>query len=173
MLSMFPKSKNKNKSRMRGKDGEEVDPRSRKIVFASPPPPPIQHISDHAEEQRAWVQRPVLIPPSSLPPDLVPNNVFITSVDVEEGMKKGKKKKQRVVEEELWGFEEAEVVLDYGGGEENTEMPAPPQAKLGLDPSMFDSAPSITSRLQLSKGGIVGFTVRLACCSHFHLLTCM
>ncbi|KAJ6591815.1 hypothetical protein DFH09DRAFT_1137992 [Mycena vulgaris] len=158
MMSMLPKSKNKNKSR---RMAEDVDPRSRKIVFGTPPPPE-QQISfgmgdDEGEARR--VQRPALIPPSSLPAHLIPANVFITYIDVEEGLKKSKKKKRRVEEEASWGMDEAvledNTVLDYGEELEADET----GCALELDPSMFDfdAAPLITSHVQLTQGCMVGF----------------
>ncbi|KAJ6625019.1 hypothetical protein B0H10DRAFT_2005382 [Mycena sp. CBHHK59/15] len=165
MMSMVPKSKNKNKSRSRAKGGEEVDPRSRKIVFGSPLPLPVQDLSynEPEEEQTPRMQGHRLVAPSMLPPHLIPSNVFVTCVDVEEGMKKTKKKKRRVEEqEENWYMEEAppedSTVLDYG--EEATELPIEPTKHGCLVPSMFnfDSAPLITSHEQLSIGSIIGFS---------------
>ncbi|KAJ7695154.1 hypothetical protein B0H17DRAFT_1056639 [Mycena rosella] len=148
MMSMLPKSKNKNKSR---RVAEDVDPRSRKIVFGTPPP---------FEGETPRVQRPALIPPSSLPLHLIPSNVFITYVDVEEGLKKPKKKKRRVEEEEVWVMDEVvpdPTVLDYGEAAPEIETSGD---DVGLDPSMFDfdAAPLITSPAQLTEGCIVGFT---------------
>ncbi|KAJ7126618.1 hypothetical protein C8R43DRAFT_703788 [Mycena crocata] len=150
MMSMLPKSKNKNKSR---RSGGDVDPRSRKIVFGTPPPPEEQ---EEDEEEAPRISRPVLIPPSELPSHLIPSNVFITSIDVEEGLKqKSKKKKRRVEEAEPWAADEAvleEIVLNYGE-EESEEGPPEP------DPSTFnfDKAPLIASLSQLTTGCIVGF----------------
>ncbi|KAJ7746948.1 hypothetical protein DFH07DRAFT_585965 [Mycena maculata] len=150
MLSMFPKSKNKNKSR---RGGEEVDPRSRKIVFGTPPPPLAQSSFDDNEGENAPRRRPALIPPSLLPAHLIPANVFITCVDVEEGLKKSKKKKRRVEETDSWLQDETvdSIMLDYG------EVPAEPQAEHAIALLDFDAAPAITSYAQLSEGCIIGY----------------
>ncbi|KAJ7173855.1 hypothetical protein C8R46DRAFT_1084134 [Mycena filopes] len=151
MMSMLPKSKNKNKSR-RGAD--EVDPRSRKIVFGSPPPPVAElSFSNEGEVRRS---RPMLIPPSALPPRLIPSNVFITCIDVEEGMKKPRKKKRRVEQEteESWAVDEP-MMLNYGDGDVSGLV----VEQRALDPSMFDleAAPVITSHTQLTEGCIIGY----------------
>ncbi|KAJ7224513.1 hypothetical protein GGX14DRAFT_426095 [Mycena pura] len=138
MMSMFPKSKNKNKSR-RGVD--TVDPRSRKIVFETTPPPPRTTWDKEARDVQ-----PALIPPSSLAAHLLPVNVFVTSVDVEEGLKKPKGKKHTDYSEaENWAMGDVEpdvTVLDYGG---------PDPAKLE-----WDAAPLIASHVQLKKGITIG-----------------
>lgn len=139
MLSMLPKSKNKNKSR---RGAEEIDPRSRKIVFGTPPPAPGQP----EEDEEARVLRPVLIPPSTLPGHLIPSNMFITCIDVEEGLKKPKKNKRRVEEATM---DEPVTVLDYG-----EERPS-----LNVDALDLDTAPLITSHTDLTVGCIIGFEV--------------
>jgi hypothetical protein len=139
MLSMLPKSKNKNKSR---RGAEEIDPRSRKIVFGTPPPAPGQA----EEDEEARVLRPVLIPPSTLPGHLIPSNMFITCIDVEEGLKKPKKNKRRVEEATM---DEPVTVLDYG-----EERPS-----LNVDALDLDTAPLITSHTDLTVGCIIGFEV--------------
>ncbi|KAJ7026294.1 hypothetical protein C8F04DRAFT_1125669 [Mycena alexandri] len=157
MMSMLPKSKNKNKSR---RGGEEIDPRSRKIVFGTPPPPPVAEVSFNGEDE-VRRSRPVLIPPSSL--SHLPSNVFITCVDVEEGMKKPKKKKRRVEQtEENWAVEEPALettVLDYGEEEIPGMVVEEPRPKPDLDASMFDfdAAPAITLHTQLTEGCIIGY----------------
>ncbi|KAJ6504818.1 hypothetical protein C8R47DRAFT_1103729 [Mycena vitilis] len=152
MMSMIPKSKNKNKSR---RGGEEIDPRSRKIVFGTPPP---EETPREANEE-ASVHRAMLIPPSALPEHLVPSNVFITSIDVEEGLKKAKKKKRRVQEPEIWDEPVLETpVLDYGEKEGlGMDVEAPCTVNLKLSAIDFDAAPLITSHAQLTKGCIIGF----------------
>ncbi|KAJ7604039.1 hypothetical protein DFH06DRAFT_1391663 [Mycena polygramma] len=148
MMSMIPKSKNKNKSR---RGGEEIDPRSRKIVFGTPP---LEETPREANEE-ARVHRAVLIPPSALAEHLIPSNVFITSIDVEEGLKKAKKKKRRVEEPEIWNEPVLDTpVLDYG---EEMNVEAPCTVNLDLSAIDFDAAPLITSHAQLTKGCIIGF----------------
>ncbi|KAJ7743181.1 hypothetical protein B0H16DRAFT_1562147 [Mycena metata] len=157
MMSMLPKSKNKNKSR---RGGEEIDPRSRKIVFGTPPPPPVAEVSFSGEDE-VRRSRPVLIPPSSLLQ--LPSNVFVTCIDVEEGMKKPKKKKRRVEQtEENWAVEEPAfetTVLDYGEEEVAGMVVEEPRPKPDLDASMFDldAAPAITLHTQLTEGCIIGY----------------
>ncbi|KAJ7257869.1 hypothetical protein B0H12DRAFT_1232437 [Mycena haematopus] len=157
MMSFLPKSKNKNKSR---RGAQEIDPRSRKIVFGTPPPSQIS-VQNEAGNEEARVPRRELIPPSSLPEHLIPSNMFITCVDVEEGLKKPKKKKRRVEEVENWAMGQLDTtVLDYGEEEgseivvEETHIPHP-----SLDLSAFDmnAAPVITSHTELTEGCIIGF----------------
>jgi hypothetical protein len=162
MMSMIPKAKNKNKSR---RGGEEIDPRSRKIVFGTPPPPPSLHISqeNREEDEEPRIHRPALIPPSALPAHLIPSNVFITCIDVEEGMKKPKKKKRRVEEEESWDEPVFDTtILDYGEEEGSAMVVEEASAKLALDLTKFDfnTTPLITSHAQLTEGCIIGFKVR-------------
>ncbi|KAF7370795.1 hypothetical protein MSAN_00713000 [Mycena sanguinolenta] len=158
MLSFLPKSKNKNKSR---RGVQEIDPRSRKIVFGSPPPPQVPLQNEMVDEETRNL-RPVLIPPSSLPEHLIPSNMFITCVDVEEGLKKPKKKKRKD-QEENWAMNEPvpdTIVLDYGeegGSEMVVEESYIAQPSLDLGAFDLDAAPAINSHTDLTEGCIVGF----------------
>ncbi|KAF7315492.1 hypothetical protein MIND_00064500 [Mycena indigotica] len=119
MMSMLPKSKNKNKSR---RNFDRTDAQARKIVF----------------DQEETASRPAFIPPSALPPERIPPNVFITSIDVEEGIRRRPRQSQRPKQEYM---QDVQTVLD--------------EKVVGLD---WDNSPIIDSHSQLAANQIIGFS---------------
>ncbi|TFK35044.1 hypothetical protein BDQ12DRAFT_326920 [Crucibulum laeve] len=117
-----------NKNKRRGFKQSLSAPVPQKIVFSDKPVP----LKESAHEAAAEITRvayPRLVPPSELQDrGELPSNVFVTSVDVEEGMwdKKGKKKSKRKEAERYqagdWAGEENLNDESYAADEGEVEM---------------------------------------------------
>ena len=122
-----------------------------------------------------------LVPPSEKQEKgQIPANMFVTSIDVEEGMHTSRKKnKKKAIEKKLIethaANETAEVenmVLDYGEPNEHIptqrEQPSPAQTYPEGDwvhvESNWADLPKITEALQLQSGALVGWKVRPSVC---------
>lgn len=150
-----------NKNKRRGFKQAAVS-RAPKIVFDAEAPAPASVFTTVVP----WAR---LVPPSER---ALPANVFVTSVDVEAGLRKKGKDKGRV---ECWegageGDEEEEaVVLDYGGADEDKkkELDGDGAAELEVDweavEALFDSCPVVCDteawKAQMVPGTVLGWTV--------------
>ncbi|KAI0643595.1 hypothetical protein C8Q79DRAFT_1022626 [Trametes meyenii] len=125
------------------------------------------------EAETPRLAQPRLIPPSEKQErGLIPANMFVTSVDVEEGLwpAKGKKKKKKKVQaEKTWDYEEEDT---FAGGlpyDDVPEVPAPanttPQgditvvgsAEHAVVAAKWDSLRKITDRAQVPSGTTVAW----------------
>jgi hypothetical protein len=160
----------RNKNKKRGFKQSMAAPLPKKIVFDDAPGEGVVVSNEECitapPEESVQVPPPYvrLVPPSEKQ-DLgqLPPRMFVTSVDVEEGMwgVKGKKqkKKQKVWEEEVWYEEEAEVedvVLEYGEDEANGEC-----VDWGRVENGWEAFQALTSPEQLQLGGLIGWKVCL------------
>lgn len=173
-----------NKNKRRGFKNALVNPVPTKIVFddsapvasgsntrTEPDALPFSGTSTNEMTKAAPTTRPRLIPPSEKQEKgLLPPNMFVTSVDVEEDMwsRKRKKKKARAP------TPDAEVeYLDYGGAEEDevfdlvstqrTTEPAPVKSSIPIQEigKRWDQLVKVTNRSQVIAGTLIAWKVCL------------
>ncbi|KAI0662818.1 hypothetical protein C8Q70DRAFT_473304 [Cubamyces menziesii] len=153
----------------------DVDPDAQLVEAALNPSPPIATSATTRAQPR-------LIPPSEKQErGQIPANIFVTSVDVEEGMwnakgKKKNKKKKKVQVEETWDYAEevVEEVNTFAGGLPYDDVPETPiapatSATSQTDPAktnsteravvaaQWDTLRKITDKAQLQPGATVGW----------------
>ncbi|KAG2130455.1 uncharacterized protein EDB93DRAFT_1180108 [Suillus bovinus] len=159
MMSLRNKNKKKNFRQLMDK------PLPPKIVFAELENAPIQtELPDKLVTTGTSNLEKVAVPPIKLarliPPserDSLPSNIFVTSVDVEEG--KWSKKKRRSKEEPTTASYDnesytADFSLDYG----SAEVPANPDEVLYLRADQqWDLLPKITSTSQVTLNNIIAY----------------
>lgn len=114
---------------------------------------------------------PRLVPPSELQAQgLLPANIIVTSIDVEEGMHPQRRKKQRADAHVPAVVEEEQIVLDYGAGDDliDTQREAPSPADGDADrrdwftvESRWRTLPRVTDASRLQVGSLLGWTVGL------------
>jgi hypothetical protein len=153
----------RNKNKKRGFKNSMASPLPLKIVFGNATDnTPALNTEDAlpfvaAEHDFEFTSAPRLIPPSEKQDKgLLPANMFVTSVDVEEGVwqkKKGKKVKLEAVTEQNW--------LDYGRDEEVEDASnAVDEVDFNAAEAGWESFASVTSIDQLYIGRTVGWKVR-------------
>lgn len=148
-----------NKNKKKGYKQALVQPSGSKIVFEVPSLPVIAPTSPPilASSQNSYR----LIPPSER--NDLPRNMFVTSVDVEEGMwTKAKKKRRQSTsagdpKDESMVVDEPTTILDYG----EPEDPLSGDEKLWVDADVsFDVYPSAPAELNTHHvGGILAWRV--------------
>lgn len=169
-----------NKNKRKGFKQAMAAPLPKKIVFDAPPPAeaPLPFASAPAAEIVAAAPGafPRLVPPSERQESgTLPPNMFVTSVDVEEGMhpvkKKNKKKTKGAAAEAQVVNEAVEVenmVLDYGEPDEqhiSTQRDSAPSGgeHVGGDWSYVErnwaSLAKVTQDTKLDTGALVGWKV--------------
>ncbi|KAG1753321.1 hypothetical protein EDB19DRAFT_1668585 [Suillus lakei] len=160
MVSLRNKNKKKNFRQLMDK------PLPPKIVFSelenapaqAEPPDELAHTGTSTSEKVAvpHVKHARLIPPSER--DSLPSNIFVTSVDVEEGIQP--KKKRRSKEEPITASYNdesctANFSLDYGSAE--VPMANPDEALHLRAEQQWDSLPKITNASQVKLDNIVAY----------------
>jgi hypothetical protein len=152
----------RNKNKRKGFKNSMATPLPQKIVFenAMDNTPTTENVLPFvaAETEFEFTSAPRLIPPSEKQDKgLLPANMFVTRVDVEEGVwqqKKGKKMKLEAVTDQDW--------LDYGQVEEVEDTAnAPGSADFDAAESGWDSFTPVLSVDQLYAGQTVGWKVRV------------
>ena len=181
-----------NKNKRRGFKQAMASTLPKKIIFSGPDMPtaeeiekaPLPFTAAPASEIMAAAPNsfPRLIPPSEKQENgLLPPNMFVTSVDVEEGMrpaKKKNKKKAQIQVAESYGHDDTieveNMVLDYGEADNHIptqrESDVSPIAQEERDWTYVDknwsSLSRITDSAQLRPGATVGWKVSLCLSAH-------
>ena len=151
-----------NKNKKKGFKQAFRPPSSQKIVFSEPELPTPLLAPDEATSTPAATTHSSYV--YTFPSDLqtqgkLPSNVFVTSIDVEEGMwplkSKKKKTKKQPVQEQEYDPKEEDITLPY---DDEPQPPSDPNADLWASAqSTFDALPLVTGVEQLAVGAIVGW----------------